>query len=122
MVNELGGWEWGNPSLAVCHLHHSNPLPLFLYPGPSQKRVMAVHPGPVAFLLPADHQEIHRFLHALRSILRGHNAAAIITLPASLAKSLGDEEVKRLSWAVDACVELKGFAGRSKPFTDHTNH
>lgn len=42
-------------------------------------------------------------------------ASALITLPASLILSMGNEResiVRRLSWGVDACVELKGFAGR----------
>lgn len=64
------------------------------------------------------HQELHRFLLALRSILRASTASALVTLPASLSVSpahgwLGTREewVKSLAWNVDACVELRGFSG-----------
>ncbi|OXM75660.1 elongator complex protein 4 [Cryptococcus neoformans Bt63] len=57
--------------------------------------------------------EIHRFIHSVRELLKIKPASALITLPASLILSMGSEResiVKRLSWGVDACVELKGFA------------
>lgn len=56
-------------------------------------------------------QEIHRFLHALRSLVRGRNAVAIITLPPSFIRNQDEDAIKRLSWAVDASLEIKGFAG-----------
>jgi elongator complex protein 4 len=61
-------------------------------------------------------QEIHRFLHALRSLVRGRNAVAIITLPPSLVRNQDEDSIKRLSWAVDASLEIKGFAGMSSLF------
>jgi hypothetical protein len=58
-------------------------------------------------------QEMHRFLHALKSLVRGRNAVAMVTLPPSLVRTLDEASVKRFSWAVDACLEIKGFAGTS---------
>lgn len=37
----------------------------------------------------------------------------MVTIPPSLVRSLNEEGIKRLSWAVDASLELKGFAGKS---------
>ena len=62
-------------------------------------------------------QEIHRFLHAVRGLLRGRNAVAMATVPPSLVRSTDEEGIKRLSWAVDASLELKGFAGMSLRFS-----
>ena len=56
-------------------------------------------------------QEVHRFLHTLKGLVRGRNAVAMVTLPPALARSIGEDGVKRLSWTVDASLELKGFAG-----------
>lgn len=47
--------------------------------------------------------------------MKSKPASALITLPASLILSMGSEResiVRRLAWGVDACVELKGFAGK----------
>ncbi|WWD16372.1 hypothetical protein CI109_100798 [Kwoniella shandongensis] len=56
-------------------------------------------------------EEIHRFLHGLRGIIRTKSASAIITVPPSLiAGPKGEEIVKRLAWCVDGCIELRGFA------------
>ncbi|KAK8861706.1 hypothetical protein IAR55_002529 [Kwoniella newhampshirensis] len=55
--------------------------------------------------------EIHRFLHGLRGIIRPKSAAALITVPPSLITGpRGEDIVKRLAWCVDGCVELRGFA------------
>ncbi|RXK40459.1 hypothetical protein M231_02292 [Tremella mesenterica] len=58
--------------------------------------------------------QIHRFLHSLRSLLKGTNSSAIITLPPWLVTSPPSdlertEWVNSLSWSVDACIELRGF-------------
>ncbi|TYJ55606.1 hypothetical protein B9479_003756 [Cryptococcus floricola] len=57
--------------------------------------------------------EIHRFIHSLKELLKLKPASALVTLPASFLVALGEARegiVKSLSWGVDACVELKGFA------------
>lgn len=56
-------------------------------------------------------QEFHRFLHALRSLVRGRNAVAMVTLPPSFVRNQDEAALKRLSWSVDAALEIKGFAG-----------
>jgi len=45
--------------------------------------------------------------------VRGKNAIAMITLPPSFVRGLDEASTKRLSWAVDASLEIKGFAGTS---------
>jgi hypothetical protein len=47
--------------------------------------------------------------------VRGKNAIAMITLPPSFVRGLDEASTKRLSWAVDASLEIKGFAGTSPP-------
>lgn len=37
----------------------------------------------------------------------------MVTLPPSLVRTLDEASIKRLSWAVDASLEIKGFAGMS---------
>ncbi|WVQ78667.1 hypothetical protein IAT38_000754 [Cryptococcus sp. DSM 104549] len=58
--------------------------------------------------------EVHRFIHSLRAIIASKPAAVLLTIPASfidrLGSSMRESAVKELAWAVDACVELKGFA------------
>jgi hypothetical protein len=39
----------------------------------------------------------------------------MITLPPSFVRGLDEASTKRLSWAVDASLEIKGFAGTSPP-------
>ncbi|WVQ93640.1 hypothetical protein IAU59_000716 [Kwoniella sp. CBS 9459] len=58
-------------------------------------------------------QQIHRFIHSLRSIIRDKSASALITIPPHLISGSGastERFIQRLAWGVDACVELKGFA------------
>lgn len=50
-------------------------------------------------------------MHGLRSLVRGRNVVAMVTFPPTVVRTLGEEGIKRLSWAVDASLELKGFAG-----------
>ena len=72
--------------------------------------------------------EIMRFVHALKGLVRERSVAVMITLPPALARGLpiasngfrssdGDGNasaeswVRKLTWSVDACIELKGFGG-----------
>lgn len=64
-------------------------------------------------------QEVHRFLHSLKSLMRGRNAVAMITLPPVFARSLGEDGIKQLAWSVDASLELKGFAGMPPSFNQN---
>lgn len=44
----------------------------------------------------------------------------MITFPPASVRALGEDGIKRLSWSVDASLELKGFAGeRPRPMTQH---
>lgn len=52
-------------------------------------------------------QQMYRFLHSLRSLLRSSRTAAMITLPAHLCQK--GELRERLMWGTDAVVELEGF-------------
>ena len=78
--------------------------------------------------------EVLRFTHALRGMVRDRSVGVLITLPPDLARSPPDSKGKgrasdtdvegdggeatrawteKLAWAVDACLELKGFGGES---------
>ena len=60
-------------------------------------------------------QDIHRFLHSLKELLRNSSASVLLTLPPWLVRSPPDgaksreEWVRDISWDVDASVELRGF-------------
>lgn len=56
----------------------------------------------------------------MRSLVRGRNAVAMITLPPSFMKNQDEDAIKRLSWAVDASLEIKGFAGECPPCSHKT--
>nr|XP_019050531.1 elongator complex protein 4 [Kwoniella bestiolae CBS 10118]OCF29461.1 elongator complex protein 4 [Kwoniella bestiolae CBS 10118] len=54
---------------------------------------------------------VHRFVHSLRSIIRNKPISALITVPPHFIAGPSQESfVRKLSWLVDASVELKGFA------------
>lgn len=99
-VHELGSLDWGEIT------SHVRSLCLF-----------------TSILAEVDrdvNQGIHRFLHSLRSIIRNKSASALVTLPSHLARSpppgcgLSKEAwIKSLAWAVDGCIELRGFGGTS---------
>ncbi|WWC88030.1 uncharacterized protein L201_002933 [Kwoniella dendrophila CBS 6074] len=56
-------------------------------------------------------EQIHRFIHSLKSIIRTKSISALITIPPHLITGPNKETfIRKLSWSVDACVELKGFA------------
>ncbi|WWC96806.1 hypothetical protein V866_003681 [Kwoniella sp. B9012] len=55
--------------------------------------------------------QILRFIHSLKSIIRNKPISALITVPPQLIAGPTKESfVRKLSWMVDASVELKGFA------------
>ncbi|WRT65830.1 uncharacterized protein IL334_002780 [Kwoniella shivajii] len=56
-------------------------------------------------------EQIHKFIHSLKSIIRTKPISALITIPPNLIAGPSKESfVRRLSRSVDASVELKGFA------------
>lgn len=94
-INELGGGDWGDPTAQVSYYMYG-----------------------IAVTAKADTQEIHRFLHALRSLTRSRPVGTIITLPPHLVSTppagwTGGQEdwIKPLAWMTDSCIEVHGFAG-----------
>jgi elongator complex protein 4 len=94
-INELGGGDWGDPTAQVSYQVYGT-----------------------AVIPKADTQEIHRFLHALRSLTRSRSVGTIITLPPHLVSTppagwTGGQEdwIKSLAWMTDSCIEMHGFAG-----------
>lgn len=92
IINELGSEDWGSYKVTVC--------------------LVSIMSKQTAHI-----QDIHRFLHTLRAILRTRSAAAIITFPPHLIAApprdwtSGHESwLKSLAWAVDGCIEMRGFA------------
>jgi hypothetical protein len=45
----------------------------------------------------------------------------MITLPPSFVRNQDEDAIKRLSWAVDASLEIKGFAGKYLPSSHKTD-
>ena len=56
-------------------------------------------------------QEVFKFFHALRGLLRSSNAAAVITMPAHLYSDDSQDVVRRIEHMSDAVIELDSFAG-----------
>ena len=113
-VHELGGIEWNDPTQAVSEQ-------LATLPRQVKEQVEMSTELHGASLIWSYTQEVHRFIHSLRGMIRSRSAVVLVTLPPSslIPPSKGlesrsyEEWMTSLGWAVDALIELKGFGSES---------
>lgn len=67
-------------------------------------------------------QNLYRFLHRLRTLLRTSSASAVITFPAYLYTATSPSLVRRIEYTADGVIELSSFAGSPARLASFPKH